>query len=140
MKIGIEGVLNYKAAGIATGDWVLVPHAQDITLTLGTTEATSTARGTGRVQAVRTVAKTISLTFTTEWTGTNTALQSFLDAYLDHSMRGIQSIDSNGFGFQFDGVVTDFVHNAPIEGQAETVTVTLKATRSESAPSKVSPS
>ena len=130
----------YRNTGtFASPTWNLIPNVKDLTLSLETGEADVTTRGNAGWRATVATLKDASIEFEMVWDSTDDDFTALKNAFLGNTAIEMAVLDglvatSGSQGLRATCMVTSFTRNEPLE-EAITVSVTIKPTYSENAPS-----
>ena len=136
IKLGMDAKLYYKTGGQGGGgSWTELTNAKDVTLSLEAGEADVTTRANQGWRATVGTLKEASVEFEMVWDTEDAGFTAIKNAFFNNAMLGLQVLDGeSGQGLQADFSITNFSRNEPLE-EALTVSVTVKITYSDTAPS-----
>lgn len=135
VKLGLDGVTNYKVGGQAAGgSWLELSVAKNVTLNLEKGEADATTRANSGWEAVVATLKKAAVEVELLWDTADAGFDALKTAFLNDSTIGLQVLDeTSGEGLQADFIVMNFPREEPIDG-VQAVSCTLKPTYSATAP------
>lgn len=134
---GKDCVLKIKAGQIsAGGSFTELTNAQDVSFALSASEIPVSTRGSGGYEAVISGLKSGELTFTMLYDDADANFGIIKDGHDNETIIAVQMYPGDGSGdyFECDMMVIGFDMGQPLNG-ASTVDVSLKITRSDTAPS-----
>lgn len=138
VKLGLDAKLYRNTGSYASPSWSEVSNVKDVTLNLEKGEADVTTRAANGWRAIKGTLKEMTVEFEMLWLAGDSGFEAIKDAFLDNTTIEFLVLDgsvstSGNQGPRAEMDVISFSRNEPLE-EGITVSVTIKTTQSDNAP------